>query len=454
MDKNLVLIASLLLTMSLANAEQTRVSSLKRSADWQPKVAEIERQLADIEERLDYTEVEAELSKIKFGLDFNTSLSNFFIKNTLNQSFVEANKWSMGLNLKMDANINEYTKFTGRLSMTKAFGDITWRATSYPNSLDAGRSVGGGPSLYVERAYIDIFGSDWFAFTIGRLPGTDGPGANLRNGSVRVATYPALLVNILGDGVVFTFKDSGDIAFRMGYGKVYQPITTSAEGVTDIFSTSRARNADAQLGFATFETSFLPKSAGDSLFMLSYAGAFNYTAPNHTAANAPSNTSSIDTNYMRGDMHYINLHLESFNLYGSGFNWFVSASYYKGTNPSNYLPYSSLGITFNDKTAYAIHAGVRQDIGDSLKIGYEFFTGSKHWYSLSRVSINDPLNFRNTRGQVHDIYAIYQLDLYQLFRLSLTHQNAKYATLSTNQLNNGSKGNKISNVSLSYILRF
>lgn len=68
---------------------------------------------------------------------------------------------------------------------------------------------------------------------------------------------------------------------------------------------------------------------------------------------------------------------------------------------------------FNEKDGYAVHVGGRYDFTKALKVGYEFFWGSRYWYTMSRPSINDPLNIRMTRETAHDFYVIYQLDRYQ-----------------------------------------
>ncbi len=167
----------------------------------------LQKQIDELEKFIEEVETKAELNKIRFGLDFNATMNNVFTrdggtpgsKENNYPNTTQANKWAMGLYLNMKADINDYTKFTGRLSMTKAFGDLAFMTPTI-GSLDAGRGVGGSSAIYVERAYVDLFLGNHFALTIGRLPGTDGPGSNLRNGSARMSTYPALAVNALGDG--------------------------------------------------------------------------------------------------------------------------------------------------------------------------------------------------------------------------------------------------------------
>lgn len=459
----LVFLLSFLLPSYLFAADEIdRESKLNSAINIQSKIQDIEKNIEELQGRADDNELQAALSKVKFGLDFNTTVSNFFIDNAIvgkiRTNLNQPNRWAMGLYLNMNAYINDYTKFTGRLSMTKAFGDINWGTPSTIGVLDAGRGYGGGPAIFVERAYIDIFGGDLFAFTIGRLPGTDGPGSNLRNGSARMATYPALLVNALGDGLVFTFKPYTDAAFRMGYSKIYQPLTKDSGHLDNIFGTKEA--ADANLFFATFETPFLPKQYGRSLIMLSYTALLKYVIP----AGAIQSNNLVNKTSNMGDIHYLNLHLESENMFDVGFNWFVSGTYYKGANPKSILLTNAANSlipinVFNDKSAFSFHLGFRQDFS-SFKIGYEYFYGSKYWYAISRVSINDPLNFRNTKGNVHDVYAIYQLDLNQLFRISYTIQqaiNESFAAplnLDSPFLQPSSVNRTTQNIALSYILRF
>lgn len=423
----------------------------------------LQQQIDELNDRVDSNELQATLNKVKFGLDFNASMNNFFIDNN-GVSSTQANKWLMGLYLNMNADVTKYAKFTGRLAMTKAFGDLSWMPNqSYVTSLDTGKGVAGGSAVYVERAYVDLFLGNYWALTVGRLPGTEGPGYNLRNGAARMSTYPALLVNALGDGGVVTFKPYTDAALRAGFAKVYQPLyITANSGGGNIFSeTGGNGQADMNLMFAAFETPFLPKSAGKSLLMLSYMYISNYSVPptlvNLVIPNAETSMGSVDGKNI-GDLQYANIHLENFNLAGSGFNWFASFTWANATNghlPAMISSSSSIpsSMLFNGQGSYALHVGVRYDFGSHFKLGYEYFHGSKNWYAFSRVSANDPLNIRNTRGDVHDVYAIFQVDTFQFFRLSYTYQHRDYKWAPTYGLPIDADITT-QNVSAAYILRF
>lgn len=410
----------------------------------------LQKDIDELNDRVDANELAATLNKVKFGLEFTTALNNIQSKDhTTGTTENYKNRWAMGLYLNMNADVNKYTKFTGRLSMTKAFGDI---ALGYPmndgiGSLDAGRGVAGGSAIYVERAYVDIYMGKYAALTIGRLPGTDGPGSNLRNSSARMSTYPALAVNALGDGAVLTLKPYTNAALRAGYSKIYQPLTlnsaTSAGG--NIWGNKNA--SDANLFFGAFETPFAPKSFGQNLLMLTYINLQNYATPDVNTGNTQNPVLPAQN---VGDMQYVNLHIENDKMLGTGLNWFVSGSYYKGSNGKTI---TTMQQQFANENAWAVHAGLRYDIGSAFKIGYEYFKGSQYWYAFSRVSINDPFNFRNTRGDVHDVYAIWQLDLNQFFRLSYTRQHLDYGTalmpIATQKVDITNQ-----NIALAYLLRF
>ena len=412
----------------------------------------LQKDIDELNDRVDANELAATLNKVKFGLEFTTALNNIQSKNhTTGVKDNYNNRWAMGLYLNMNADVNKYTKFTGRLSMTKAFGDI---ALGYPTndgigSLDAGRGVAGGSAIYVERAYVDIYMGKYAALTIGRLPGTDGPGSNLRNSSARMSTYPALAVNALGDGAVLTLKPYTNAALRAGYSKIYQPLTLNAEFAGgNIWGNKNA--SDANLFFGAFETPFAPKNFGQNLFMLTYINLQNYSAP---AVALGAINQAIKTDKNLGNMQYVNLHIENDKMLGTGINWFVSASYYKGSDAKELISGVATSKVFANEDAWAVHAGLRYDIGSAFKIGYEYFKGSEYWYAFSRVSINDPFNFRNTRGDVHDVYAIWQLDLNQFFRLSYTRQHLDYDTalmpMATQKADITNQ-----NIALAYLLRF
>ena len=402
----------------------------------------LEQRVSETEDRLDEIEFQSGLDKIKFGLDFSVGAndSSFKIGEQVTQQGTQAeqkykahNKWSMELNLNMNAAINDYTKFYGRLSMAKNFAMLD---PNYDRAYDysAGRDLRtSGQSLYVTRAYVDLFFSPEIVATLGRQPGTEGPGSNLRNNALRQSTYPALLFNALGDAAVLSYKPSFakslQFVVRGAYGKIYQ--FDEESGVVRDWISDNNGKADTDLYYAAFEIQpYLGVVGKRNLFMVSYARLHDLAL----------DMSSLNANYgveRLGTIDSVNVHFESYDAFRLPLHYFVSGSYMKGSNAKNMganllstINPLATGTTqkfFNEETAFAIHAGLRYDFHRYFKLGGEYFYGSQYWFAFSRLNFNDPLNIRNTRGQAYDVYIISQIDRNQFFRLSYTHIQNKWS---------------------------
>ncbi|HHT6851486.1 outer membrane tyrosine kinase [Campylobacter jejuni] len=393
---------------------QAELAEIRKEREAQAKQNEaVKAELADLNDRADETEFQAALSKVKFGLEFSTAVSNTNYK-VSGQDYSANNKWMNELHLNMNADINDKTKFYGRLSMAKNWSQMGWSGSPY--DLDAGRNTrSSGPVLYVDRAYLDYYITPEWIATVGRQPGTDGPGSNLRNNALRQSTYPALAINALGDAAVITYKPESlqdhKVAIRAAYGKTYQWDEESGE-VRDWMSDQK--DADANLYYAAVEGELPIEGMGDNLIIFNVAHMTDFALP------LPSIPSILNQGvYNLGDLTLANIHFENYNAFGTNFNYFVSLGYSNGTNAQ--IPAVQSQLEFNEKDGYAVHVGGRYDFTKALKVGYEFFWGSRYWYTMSRPSINDPLNIRMTRGTAHDFYVIYQLDRYQFLRLSYTN---------------------------------
>ncbi len=401
---------------------QAELAQIRKEREAQAKQNEaVKAELADLNDRADETEFQAALSKVKFGLEFSTAVSNTNYK-VSGQDYSANNKWMNELHLNMNADINDKTKFYGRLSMAKNWSQMGWSGS--PLDLDAGRNTrSSGPVLYVDRAYLDYYITPEWIATIGRQPGTDGPGSNLRNNALRQSTYPALAINALGDAAVITYKPESlqdhKVAIRAAYGKTYQ---WDEEGkVRDWMSDQK--DADANLYYAAVEGELPIEGMGDNLIIFNVAHMTDFALP------IPGSTSLDDDGVINlGNLTLANIHFENYKAFGTNFNWFASLGYSNGSN-NEINPLLSTALQkqgygdgkFNEKDGYAVHVGGRYDFTKALKVGYEFFWGSRYWYTMSRPSINDPLNIRMTRGTAHDFYVIYQLDRYQFLRLSYTN---------------------------------
>lgn len=395
--------------------------------------ATIEQRLADVEDRLDDVEFNTGLDRIKFGLDFSTGVSEswYNVPSPTTAAGVGAdnkykahNKWGMELHLNMNATINSYTKFYGRLSVAKNYGMMDTTNFGTATDYEAGRNPSKSFSnVYLSRAYVDFFITPEIVATIGRQPGTDGPGSNLRNNALRQSTYPALLINALGDAAVLSYKPKFarqlQFVVRGAYGKIYQYDKES--GQVEDWISSRGNMADTNLWYASFEIQpYLGTLAKQSLFMVSWARLHDF------ALNISTNTTPNVQNL--GTIDSVNAHFESYQAFSLPLSYFISASYMKGSNAKNII---SVGKIFNEESAYAVHAGLRYDFHRYFKLGGEYFYGSKYWFTMTGVSFNDPLNIRATRGHAYDVYVISQIDRNQFLRLSYTHIQNKWTRRGT-----------------------
>ena len=433
--------------------------------------AKVQKQIDELQDRIDENELNAALSKVKMGLDFTVGSASVHGKMGGVKSNNE-NKWATEVHLNLNAQINDRTKFTGRLAMAKYWGNIGNK--TFIEDYEGGRNPQGNSVVYLDRAYIDYdIIPNVFVATIGRQPGTDGPGSNLRNNSVRMSTYPAMLVNAMGDALVLTYKPQSlkdyNAAFRAGYVRSYQGSEIDTKGGRNLLGAQKGKDSNLYLLMAEGE---LPLGDfGKNLLILSYIHGDKYST--HIDINVPNRRLKIlDDTYNLGNNDLFNLHFESSNTFGSPFSWFVSASYYRGSKgidnsekmkadiASNLNIITTTGqtlekvipgsqaaaqttiagiqnqiiqsgaVNWNNKDAWAIHIGARYDFTKAFNLGFEFFYGSKYWFALSRPGINDPLDFRNTRGNVYDIYAIWRLDLNQYLRFAYTHIDYHYANSS------------------------
>ncbi len=335
---------------------QAELAQIRKEREAQAKQNEaVKAELADLNDRADETEFQAALSKVKFGLEFSTAVSNTNYK-VSGQDYSANNKWMNELHLNMNADINDKTKFYGRLSMAKNWSQMGWSGS--PLDLDAGRNTrSSGPVLYVDRAYLDYYITPEWIATIGRQPGTDGPGSNLRNNALRQSTYPALAINALGDAAVITYKPESlqdhKVAIRAAYGKTYQWDEENGK-VRDWMSDQK--DADANLYYAAVEGELPIEGMGDNLIIFNVAHMTDFALP------IPGSMSLGDDDEVvnLGNLTLANIHFENYKAFGTNFNWFASLGYSNGSNNeinpllSTALQIQSKGYSngkFNEKTA-------------------------------------------------------------------------------------------------------
>ncbi len=406
MKKLIVLIPMLIFAMSNQNVNM-QIEKLKK---------EFNQKLEKLTQRIDENEFESSLNRIKWGGEFITRWG-FYSGKRDGTDYSNPNKWDMRLSLDMEAKINSYTKFTGRLMMSKAWGDSNGL---YLSKLDAlqGRA-NGTSSLYVERAYVDYYFNKHFVVTIGRQPSSDGPGMNLKYNTPRKATYPALIFNGAADGIVFTYKQRSN-TFRFAYGKGYQ-----WQDRMYGWSVKNPGIKDTNVYGLFYEKKFPYSLIGKNILI------FTLAKTTHLVTN-PFDDNNATANRNLGDYEHLGVYFENLKIFKRRFNYFISFAYSIPKGNGNYgiadmnndgIPDTPVKLLKNN--GYAYHIGVRYDI-EKFKLGYEYNHASRYWFSFS-TNLYDPMNKLAIRGHVHDFYMIYQPDLFQFMRIGYMYAKENYA---------------------------
>ena len=416
-----IALSTILLTVLASNSMAQTYSQadmdsvLKRLDALETEKTSVSESIDELYDRADENEFEATMNHIKWGAEFE--VSDNFINGRVGsmpafgangRTYTENNSLTTKLRLNMESKVNEKTKFTGRLSMYKGWSDSSTQALTDPAQ---GRKPTGDSAIYVERAYVDYSIVDSLIVTLGRQPSSDGPGMTLIENTKRKSTYPALLFDGAADGAVVTYKAMAKSAmnptFRVAYGKGYQktenysPYTPSTETIDDL-----------DVYGAFYEMSLPFSSMGENLLVLSYVHATNFIGhPQYTAA--PNNKNL-------GDIDLAGVYFENNKAFGTNLNYFLSFGYNNPKSNGNTVNFGAMtgnqNVALINKSGSAFQIGTRYDFDFGIKLGYEFNHGSKYWYSFTNGS-SDLLNKLSTRGDVHEVYAMYQIDLNQFIKL-------------------------------------
>ena len=369
----------------------------------------------ELYDRVDENEFEATMNRIKWGAELEVT-DNFLEgqatdnvggkqTGTAYKSFDYSinNLWTTKLRLSMDADVNEKTKFTGRLSMYKNWSDSIFNTTADPAQ---GRKPVGDSGIYVERAYVDYSPIKSLTFTLGRQPSSDGPGMTLIENTKRKSTYPALLFDGAADGAVVTYKlasgSSMNPILRAAYGKGFQNDMNYSP-----YAAKENELKDLDVYGAFFEMNLPFSSMGENLVVLSYVSGKNFVG-------SPLDSNSSHNRNL-GDIDLAGVYFENNKAFGTSFNYFASAGLSMPTSNGE----SYAGMKLINSKGYAFHIGARYDFDFGVKLGYEYNQGSEYWFSFTQGS-SDLLNKLATRGSVNDLYALYQIDMNQFVKLGYT----------------------------------
>jgi hypothetical protein len=388
--------------------------------------------LDDMSDRLDNTEMISLRNKISFSLGFKTRMDNYKTKYADGKTDTDLSKWSEKVYFTTKAKITDNMKFTGRLSMQKAWANSGQHKYSIFDPMQ-GRTNDEDSTLYVERAYIDwLLNPDSIipvSLTIGRQPSSDGPSYNIKDNKTRKSTYSALEFDGASDGIMATFNTSKYISksnFKLGYGKGFQ---YKKDNERDL--------ADTKVYGLFFEKSLSQDLAASSLFQVNYIKINDMVADMSKSAgvnHTDPNTDNI------GDMNLYAAMLEIHKIKNTNFDAFVHVAFNKekpngkvmmiDTNGDGVVdaPYGLLTNTVGDtktKNGHAFWIGTKYSFNKKNQVGLEYNYGSRYWLSLTQGAY-EPYNKLATRGKAIEGYYNYIVNRYAIVRFGVTDIHYKY----------------------------
>ena len=320
------------------------------------------------------------------------------------------------LNLKVQA--TENMGFKGRLAMYKTWGMESNPAApnGSPFTLNSFNWDGNSTRqpfdniLRVDRAFFNWtnIGGQPIWLSIGRRPTTDGPPAHIRLGTDERMASPIFFMDYAFDGATLGYAyqwkggEYGTGKVRFCYGR----------GFEDGLSTNQLNDMD----FAGFNWDVLKK--GHRLLNIQVFEAFNLiNTPDGIDYPNPLELAGITAGNGILDKAQLG------NIYHSSFvymdktgnlNWFLAGGWSR-TNPSGYDEAGNSLLTswwdpLEDQDGYSVYAGIRYDLNDiGLKLGLEYNWGSEYWISMSPAHDDLYSSKIATRGQVGEVYLIYDL---------------------------------------------
>ena len=378
-------------------------------------------------------------ARIKFNGDFrarmdyyNATGSDYMSMTGQTMEGYEFNNDTMFTNrfrLNMRVKATEYVSFSGRLAMYKAWGMQSY-ARNDMNSwwLQFDGNSTRTPSdnaLRVDRAFINWtnIGGVPFWFSIGRRPTTDGPPAQVRLGTDHRMATPVAYMDYPFDGISMGYAYAwgndamGSGRIRFCYGRGFE---NGLQITTD--------GADA---YPLDDTDFLGLSwdvlkRGDRFMNIqSFAvvNMFNYPNFQDPIINAMA-ADSMGDRYTEGNIYHTSAVYQDKI---SNLTYFIAGGWSQtdpgGTGMFNdyatsmipqadgtYLPNPQWRPNTNAENGYSVYAGLRYDLDSAdLKFGMEYNYGSEYWIAFTPGHDDLYLSKLSTRGQVAEIYMIYDL---------------------------------------------
>jgi len=333
------------------------------------------------------------------------------------QDYTNSIAYTTRLRLNMKAKVMDHIKFTGRLSMYKAWGDSSGvqMFNGQPNSFTIDGTNIGTPNsdiLRVERAFFDwshLADSAWY-LSIGRRPSTEGPPLHMRKHELRRGTPSGHLVNFQFDGVTIGahYGENGG-AFRICYGQGFE----AGIGSADQLKAPADRLKDVHMGGLNMDI----MNTDSTFIQTTIMGAWDITDGFNGTIVMPNNVITGDPipgpMVMRyspsenlGDFYMGSLILSREEMY---FSWFASIAFSQSKPNEKTTPFGGLlSDPFDvpeDQDGYSYYVGITAPLG-SVDVGFEYNYGSEYWFNFTQGADDLIASKLATRGSVAELYVI------------------------------------------------
>ena len=343
------------------------------------------------------------------------------------------------LRLNMNAEVAENVKFTGRLSMYKAFGDSTgvqvFNGQSNSFTID-GNTVGipSGDFLRVERAYFDwtnIAGSGLY-LSIGRRPSSNGPPMNLRYGELRAGSPMGSLIDFQFDGVTVGYHINEYSTARICWGLGYE----SGYGNGEVLKAPADRLDDAQFAGLNWDI----YQNDEMLAQITIARAFNLTDGFNGLIVLPKNPLTGQDVGAPVVMRFTpSANLGDMDIAGAVFtrksgpiDWFLNYNYVKSHPDNVTTPFGGMFAdpfsTPEEHSGTMYYVGARYTLpNEKTMIGAEYNHGSEYWFNFTPAQDDIIAPKTNTRGSVYELYVIHKIRDRFSFRLGYINYDYEYS---------------------------
>ena len=463
---------ALLLLPAFLIASQTDINL--KLQELQQEVQKLQKEVQyhqeDLDERIpiiEENEKKTILDKINFSPEVLLRFDKFDYKNGIikgenTKIYNHSNESLNGLQRRDEysKDFDIATSIRFRLNMEAEFDDIKFHGRLlYMNSSQANQRVcilsrdikpgTVGSAFDVDRAYIDYTPNKnspyAFTFSFGLLPTTGGTPMQYGQDRKRSSLFPALVFDMDTYGMIGTQKVGDSTFVRLILAKAYTlrpsfyPYQCNRENIDN--TNIVGLYSDTKFNFMGNSLLSYGVNMLNDLKAHPYLGPDVSSSDSHTLGTMLTFGLGIDIEKFAGTNSIVFLHTAMSNPHGNGgeddYQIFVDPT---GTQEEQ-LQQQEDGLTKNGKVGfteadyatgtmlqengYAVYVGTKYDITPTVHIGAEYNYGSKYWYSATQGA-EDMFNKLATRGNVYEVYTIWDFHKYLNTKISYLNINEEY----------------------------